>query len=99
MVGNSLPSNQLSYQFISDQVSDMLHTMSGQRSDPFCLSLPEWTTCCQEDRLRVNIDTASSEAFAADTAVNDKCFNSFLTADEAEKIAVGYIPKNTEKTK
>ena len=39
------------------------------------------------------------ETVAADTAVtNDKRFNSFLTADEAERIAVGYIPKNTEKT-
>ena len=44
--------------------------------------------------------TSSELEAAADTAVliNDTRFNSFLTADEAEKIAVGYIPKNTEKT-
>ena len=76
----------------------MSHTISGQCSDPFCLGLPEWTTCCQEDRSQVNVETTSSEALAADTAVNDKCFNSFLTADEVEKITAGYIPKRTEKT-
>jgi hypothetical protein len=38
------------------------------------------------------------EAVAADAVVNDKRFNSFLTADEAEMIAVGYVPKNTENT-
>ena len=56
------------------------------------------TTCCQENRSRANVATTSSEleTVAADTA--DKRFNSFLTADEAERIAVGYIPKNTEKT-
>ena len=36
------------------------------------------------------------EAVAADTAVNDKHFNSFLTADKAEKIAVGYIQRRPQ---
>ena len=78
--------------------------MTAQCSDPFCLGLPEWTTCCQENRSRANVATTSSEleleGIATDTTVasDDKRFNSFLTADEAEKIAVGYIPKNTEKT-
>ena len=72
-----------------------------QCSHPSCLGLPEWTMCCQENRSRANVATTSSEleTVAADTAVtNDKRFNSFLTADEAERIAVGYIPKNAEKT-
>ena len=31
----------------------------------------------------------SSEAVAADIAVNNKCFNSSLATDKAERIAVG----------
>ena len=72
-----------------------------QYSHPSCLGLPEWTMCCQENRSQANVATTFSEleTVAADTAVtNDKRFNSFLTADEAERIAVGYIPKNIEKT-
>ena len=67
---------------------------------PSCLGLPEWTTCCQEN---ANAATTSSEVetVAADTAVtNNERYErySFLTADEAEKIAVRYVPKDTEKT-
>ena len=64
--------------------------MTAQCSDPFCLGLPEWTTCCQENRSRANAATTSSELEGvAAVASDDKRFNSFLTADEAEKIAVG----------
>ena len=45
--------------------------------------------------------TSSELEAAADTAVsiNNMHINSFLTADEVEKIAVGYIPNNTEDHK
>ena len=56
---------------------------------PFCLSLPEWTMCCQENPPRVNEVTTSCELETAAVSTNDKRFNSFLTADKAEKIAVG----------
>ena len=56
--------------------------------------------CCQENRSQANIATTFSEpkAVAADTAVNDKHFNSFLIADEAGKIAVGYRARQDHKS-
>ena len=63
--------------------------MAAQCSNPFCLGLPEWTAYCQEDTR-----ATPSNAVAADI---NKRFISFLTADESEWIAVGYIPKKHTK--
>ena len=64
-------------------------------SAPFCLGLgPEWTACCQKTG-----EFASEENEATTSeSTNDKRFNSFPTDEEADKIAVGYVPRNTEKT-
>ena len=63
-------------------VTTMTDRAPSQCSHPsLYLDLPEWTTCCQENRSRANIATTSSEleSVAAETVViNDKHFSSFL---------------------
>ena len=55
--------------------------MTAQYSHPFCLSLPEWTVCCQDNSLQAQV--TSSQAVAADIVANNKLFNHFLTTDKA----------------
>ena len=55
-----------------------------------CLRLPEWTECCQKD------DDDSTKI--GDESKNIERFNSFVTEEEADRLAAGFVPKNTEKS-
>ena len=67
-----------------------------QCSSPFCLGLgPEWTACCRKNEqptvLVSGVDGETGET-------KNQRFHTFLSDDDADKMALGYVPKNTEKS-
>ena len=66
---------------------------------PLCLGLgPEWTSCCRKNEQPTALVSGVNGETSETGETKDQRFHTFLSDEDADKMALGYVPKNTEKS-